>query len=152
MTSSHASGVETVFVTENKVNGLAFPSVPKAIVIFGLGYGVQALREVAWLARRRLIYWGDLDTHGFAMLAKLRGHWAHTESMLMDDVTLLTHRWAWGQEPEKQRWLGELSHLATSEQIVFDGLRQDRWGVRVRLEQERISFHALEQVVANLRG
>ncbi|WP_353620190.1 Wadjet anti-phage system protein JetD domain-containing protein [Thalassotalea sp. G20_0] len=28
-----------MFITENKVNGLAFPPVADAIVIFGLGYG-----------------------------------------------------------------------------------------------------------------
>src|SRR5690606_26233791 len=32
--------VARVFITENRTNGLAFPSCPKSLVIFGLGYGI----------------------------------------------------------------------------------------------------------------
>jgi hypothetical protein len=143
-----APGVRRVFVTENKLNGLAFPPVPGAIVIFGLGHGVQLLGELAWLADRELAYWGDLDTHGFAMLARLRGHWPHTSSMLMDEATLLAHRPAWGQEPAARRWLQDLEGLTPGEQTVFDGLRQDRWGERVRLEQERVPLALVRQALA----
>lgn len=143
-------GVATVVVTENKVNGLAFPPLPGAIVIFGLGYGVQALREVPWLADRRLVYWGDLDTHGFAILAQLRGLWPQTASFLMDEATLLAHRAAWGQEPEAQRCLRELPELTAAERAAYEGLRTDAWGPRVRLEQERIAFGAVEAAVRHL--
>jgi hypothetical protein len=133
-------GVETVYVTENKVNGLAFPRASGAIVVFGLGYGIQALAEVPWLAGRRLVYWGDLDTHGFAILARLRARWPQVASVLMDEATLLGHRALWGQEPEAQRCLEPLPLLTARERAVYDGLREDRWGARVRLEQERLPF------------
>lgn len=144
-----APGVETVFVTENKVNGLAFPATPGAIVIFGLGYGVRALGELPWLASRRVLYWGDLDTHGFAILAALRERWPHVESLLMDEETLLTHRRAWGQE-DATRALADQPQLRESERDVFDGLRQDRWGERVRLEQERLAYGWVKQSVEAL--
>jgi hypothetical protein len=51
-----------VYITENEVNGLAFPAVPEGIVIFGLGYGVEILSTVQWLRERDLFYWGDIDT------------------------------------------------------------------------------------------
>lgn len=144
--------VDTVFVTENKVNGLAFPPAPRAIVVFGLGYGVQALREVPWLATRRLVYWGDLDTHGFAILAQLRAIFPHTVSLLMDEATLLAHRQAWGQEPEARRCLRDLAGLSAEEQAVFEGLRTDAWGARVRLEQERLTFGWVARAVADARA
>ena len=45
--------VERVFITENEINGLAFPGVPGSLVIFGLGYGLDRLSEVRWLHRSR---------------------------------------------------------------------------------------------------
>ncbi|HGG59191.1 MAG TPA: hypothetical protein ENK26_04645, partial [Gammaproteobacteria bacterium] len=76
-----------VFITENDINGLAFPALADSLVIFGLGYGLDALRDIPWLARRELYYWGDIDTHGFAMLDQLRGRHPHARSLLMDEAT-----------------------------------------------------------------
>lgn len=50
--------VDRVFITENKVNGLAFPEARNALVIFGLGYGVQLLKDVPWLSACQINYWG----------------------------------------------------------------------------------------------
>ncbi|HTF44517.1 MAG TPA: DUF3322 domain-containing protein, partial [Terriglobales bacterium] len=61
-----------VFITENKINGLAFPAMADALVIFGLGYGLARLSEAEWLQTKTLYYWGDIDTHGFAILDRLR--------------------------------------------------------------------------------
>lgn len=136
-------GARTVFVTENKINGLCFPQVPCALVIFGLGYGIEMLAEVGWLKEKRIVYWGDIDTHGFAILSRIRGYFPHTESLLMDRDTLETHRDLWGQEDEKKRFLGALSNLTEPEQALFSDLKTDRLGPAVRLEQERIGFSCL---------
>jgi hypothetical protein len=37
-------------------------------------------------------YWGDLDTHGFAILHSLRAWLPQTQSFLMDRQTLAEHR------------------------------------------------------------
>jgi len=130
--------VERVFITENETNFLAFPQVTQAIVVFGAGYGWEALARAAWLHRCRLHYWGDIDTHGFAILDQLRSNFPHAASLLMDRETLLAHRSHWGEEPEPARH--DLSRLTNDEQAVYDDLRFDRIQPRLRLEQERVGF------------
>src|SRR5690606_8203025 len=52
--------LERVFITENETNFLAFPDTARAIVIFGAGYGWEALARADWLHRCPLHYWGDI--------------------------------------------------------------------------------------------
>ncbi|MDT8439830.1 MAG: DUF2220 family protein [Wenzhouxiangellaceae bacterium] len=130
----------TVFITENEINGLAFPPHPSAIVIFGLGYGLDRLAQVDWLAERRIYYWGDIDTHGFAILNRLRHHLPQAESLLMDRATLDAHRPMWTREPKDRRFTGQLDRLTHSERQLFETLRDDVIDERIRLEQERIRF------------
>lgn len=52
----------TVFVVENLQTGLAFEEFPGAVVLMGLGYGVNVLGCLPWLAEAQSVYWGDLDT------------------------------------------------------------------------------------------
>lgn len=139
--------VERVFVTENQTNFLAFPPAAAAMVVFGAGYGWEALARAAWLHRCRLHYWGDIDTHGFAILDQLRGYFPYAASFLMDRQTLLAHRLHWGQEPDPARH--DLSRLTPAEAAVHDDLRFDRHQPRLRLEQERVGFG---WVNARLRG
>jgi hypothetical protein len=139
--------VERVFVTENETNFLAFPPAACALVVFGAGYGWEALARAAWLHRCRLHYWGDIDTHGFAILDQLRGCFPHVASFLMERETLLAHRLHWGEEPEPARH--GLYRLTTDEAAVYDDLRFDRLQPRLRLEQERVGFGWLNE---RLRG
>src|SRR5690606_22447212 len=71
-----------VFITENRTNGLAFPDSPRSLVIFGLGYGLDRLGEVPWLRETEVWYWGDIDTHGFGILNRLRATLPHARSFL----------------------------------------------------------------------
>ncbi|WP_142805223.1 DUF3322 domain-containing protein [Tepidiphilus sp. J10] len=130
--------IERVFITENETNFLAFPAVAGSIVVFGAGYGWEALARAAWLHRCQLLYWGDIDTHGFAILDQLRGHFPRAVSFLMDRETLLAHRPHWGEEPEPVRH--DLPRLTPGEAAVYDDLRFDRHQPRLRLEQERVGF------------
>jgi hypothetical protein len=140
--------IDKVFITENKVNGLAFPTVNNAIVIFGLGYGIQSLKQVSWLNTCQIHYWGDIDTHGFAILSQLRGYFTKVKSMLMDEVTLLACKEFWGQEPvhksHKAEWLANLNE---KEQTLYNNLKQNKYQACLRLEQERIPFSLLVQVL-----
>ena len=95
-------------------------------------------RKVEWLQRCRIHYWGDIDTHGFAILDQLRSQFNHVESFLMDRTTLLAFESQWGKE-EKQT-LRDLPNLTIDERMVFDELRDNRIGENLRLEQERIGF------------
>jgi hypothetical protein len=141
-------GAGTVFITENKINGLSFPPVSDALIIFGLGYGIEILSEIEWLKNKSLYYWGDIDTHGFAMLSQIRGYFPQTRSLLMDTGTFLEHRHLWGSENTARRFTGHLENLSVAESQLFSELKDDRWGDRVRLEQERISYSRLLQTVA----
>ncbi|WP_299729340.1 DUF3322 domain-containing protein [uncultured Endozoicomonas sp.] len=142
------TGVSTVFITENKVNGLAFPPVADAMVIFGLGYGIRSLSSIHWLKQKNMIYWGDIDTHGFAILSRLRQHFPETRALLMDQSTLLQHQHLCVEEPEDKRFLGELAHLTSDEQQLFAELKSNLHGKNLRLEQERIGFGWLMEALS----
>ncbi len=144
--------VERVFITENEINGLAFPDVPGSLVIFGLGYGLDRLSEVRWLHERALSYWGDIDTYGFHILDRLRVLFPAAQSFLMDRETLLEHAPLWVRESNP--YDGELVRLTSAEHALYDDLRHNRLGERVRLEQERIAYGWLEQALSSpsLRG
>ena len=142
--------VERVFITENETNFLAFPALPRALVVFGAGYGWEALARAAWLQRCQLHYWGDIDTHGFAILDQLRGQFPHAASMLMDMDTLLAHRAHWGAEPEPVRH--DLPRLTPAEAAVYNALRFDQLQPRLRLEQERVGFGCLRALLARMRA
>lgn len=129
-----------VFITENKINGLSFPNIKNAMVIFGLGYGVESLKNVKWLENRELIYWGDIDTHGFAILSQIRGYFSHIESMLMSDEVIEKFRHLAVKESLSKRFLGELNNLTQEEYEVFEKLKENVYGEAFRIEQERIGF------------
>ena len=148
--ASLAPPVTTVFITENEINFLAFPNVPEAMVLFGAGYGFATLTAAHWLQEKNILYWGDIDTHGFAILSQLRGFFPNTVSFLMDRETLLAHRQLWGVEPQPQT--GILPRLTTDEQTLYDELRQQTWGGSVRLEQEKIGFRFLAAALHKLRS
>jgi hypothetical protein len=143
--------VGRVFITENETNFLAFPRVTGAIVIFGAGYGWEALARARWLERPAMHYWGDIDTHGFAILDQLRGCFEHVRSFLMDRGTLNAHEVHWGEEPEQLTH--DLPRLTEEEQALFDDLRDNRIRRGLRLEQERVGFQwvmaALGRLVEN---
>jgi hypothetical protein len=127
-----------VFITENETNFLAFPPASGSIVIFGAGYGWETLARAQWLARCAVHYWGDIDTHGFAILDRLRSHFDHVSSFLMDRDTLTAHEVHWGEEPDQM--LQDLPRLLSDERALFDDLRDNRIRRNLRLEQERIGF------------
>jgi hypothetical protein len=130
--------VQRVFITENEINFLAFPPLERSLVIFGAGYGFESLAAADWLRTRQIHYWGDLDTHGFAILDQLRASFPHAASLLMDQETLLVHSLYWGHEPRPET--RPLPRLSDVERALYDDLRQNRWGEHLRLEQERIGF------------
>jgi hypothetical protein len=73
------------------------------MVVFGLGYGLERLADVEWLRQVEVHYWGDIDTHGFGILNRLRARLPDAHSFLMDRSTLEAHRALWGQEPAESR-------------------------------------------------
>ena len=142
------SQVRRVFMVENEINYLSFPQVSQSILIFGSGYGFDALKQARWLADCEIYYWGDLDTHGFAILNQLRAQFPQVQSFLMDESTLLAHRISWGREPKQET--KDLQYLDKEEARVYDILRSHTLADNLRLEQERISFTCLTQAVQKI--
>lgn len=136
-----------VFITENEINFLAFPPLADALVIFGSGYGFEQLRALSWLHQRQLWYWGDIDTHGFAILDQLRAHFPQTQSWLMDRETLFAFEPLWGTETDQ--CTRDLPRLTLPETALYQDLRDNRIRPGLRLEQERIGFN---WVVERLRA
>lgn len=134
-----------VYVIENDVTYLAFPPVDDAVAVFGEGYAVSALEQLGWLAERELIYWGDIDTHGFAILDRLRRCFPHARSMLMDRATLLEHEGQWVEETSPH--VASLDRLQPEEAELYGDLVEDVLGRSVRLEQERVSYSAIERAI-----
>ena len=130
--------IRRVIITENELNGLVFPPIPEAIVIFGLGFGIERLAQIPWIRNNDIWYWGDIDTHGFAILDQLRGILPQTRSFLMDSVTLLAHRDQWVTESTQER--RPLDRLTAEESDVYRGLLEYRWADKLRLEQERVPY------------
>lgn len=153
VTSDAFSGLEPVsaniFITENEINFLAFPAVAESMVVFGGGYGFEMLADVRWLRRKNIYYWGDIDTHGFAILDQLRLYFPAAASFLMDRTTLLAHRKYWGRE--EKPIVRELPRLTDEERELYGNLCSERFGRKLRLEQERVGYRWVGDKLAELK-
>lgn len=125
---------ERVLVLENKEGLHALPDLPGTVAVHGSGYAVHELAALPWLATSNVIYWGDLDTHGFAILDRFRAHVPHVESFLMDRNTLAAWRDLTVPEPAPSSQIP--TRLTSLEAEVFTQLREEG----LRLEQERIPW------------
>ncbi len=137
-----------VIVTENEINFLALPPMQGTIAIFGAGYGFEDLVLARWIEHCRLHYWGDIDTHGFAILDEFRSHFASVQSFLMDRETFLTFRPLWVSEPSPT--CRSLDRLDRTEGLLYEDLRNDTYGRSLRLEQERIAFGWIREALSAL--
>ncbi|MED5803349.1 Wadjet anti-phage system protein JetD domain-containing protein [Gordonia sp. Z-3] len=133
----------SVLVIENEITYLSVDVPEDGMVLWGKGFEVDRIGRLPWLADVPILYWGDLDTHGFAILDRLRAWLPQTESVLMDRETLMSHRdrWVTEQRPASS----DLTHLTHSEHDLYTDLVSDALGERVRLEQERIDWSWVRQ-------
>jgi hypothetical protein len=146
--ASQVFDVDRVFLVENEVSFLAFPSARRSLLIFGGGYAVSRVGQLDWLRNIPLHYWGDIDTHGFRILDLLRSRFPDARSMLMDRATLLAHEDHWDREPSPVN--AHLQHLTADEAALYRDLVEDVFGPAVRLEQERISYPRIAAAVGAL--
>ena len=124
---------QKVFIIENQMCYLSFPQVPNSVAIFGEGFKSRISRHLPWLKNADLFAWFDLDAAGFEMLNMLRGHYSHTQSLLMNIPTIRRYSsFAVENEQAKQK---DLPCLTNEERQTYNYLVSQR----LRLEQERIS-------------
>ena len=129
-----------ILIVENLETMLAMPPAQGWVVLHGSGFAVDVVGALSWVRSRPVLYWGDLDSHGFAILHRLRSTHANVTSVLMDTGTLMQHRDLWVTEPAPA--VGTYPTLTESESSTMLRLREEG---NVRLEQERIPWgYALE--------
>lgn len=143
-----AAGLDLPFerglVVENLQTGLALGDYRGTVAILHLGYHVEVLGRLPWLHKlSSCYYWGDIDTHGFAILDRARRHLPSLQSILMDETTLLAHRDLWSFEPNQRAWT-ELEGLRAVEKELFRKLCENVWAPGVRMEQERLAWSYCE--------
>ncbi|WP_053383036.1 Wadjet anti-phage system protein JetD domain-containing protein [Leucobacter celer] len=134
--------VSRLLIVENEITFLSAPVPERSIVLWGRGYeaGSPAALELFTDVSERgdAYYWGDLDTHGFEILSRVRSHLPRVRSVLMDRETLLAHEQRWVTEPSPTN--RALPGLTDTETELYSDLVTDRLGHAVRLEQERIDW------------
>lgn len=133
-----------VYVFENLESVVAMPDVAGAVVVHGSGYAVDRLGRIPWIRDGLIVYWGDLDSNGFAILNRLRSHCSDVQTVLMDEDVLIEHRDLWVPEPTPAT--GEFSYLLPEERAVVARLHVLG---DVRLEQERLTW---PMCIEQLRG
>lgn len=134
-------------IVENKVSFLTVPHVPGRLTMWGEGRGAaEMLSWLPWLDQVEVLYWGDLDTHGFTILDSVRARAPHARSVLMDRETLLAHRPWWVEEPSQD--IRGLTNLTLAERDLYDALCAGTHGPRVRFEQELIPYDVVERALS----
>lgn len=109
---------------------------------------MNLLGRIPWLRHIQGRYWGDLDTHGFAILHRARTQLPYLTSILMDEATLMGCRDLWSTEACPYQGSG-LDRLTAAEQALLEALQNNHWDQNLRLEQERIAWPV---VCAALQG
>ena len=125
--------IHKVYIVENKMNMLTFPSIDNSIVVWGHGFGVDVMKDVEWMKIKKIYYWGDLDAHGFLILSEIRTHFPQVESFLMDRATF--DNFFEGDTGSQTTVEKELC-LTIEENEMFKYLKRNNY----RLEQEKIPF------------
>lgn len=121
----------TIVITENLMNLECLPSIPNGLGIFGQGGAATLLTQVGWLNDCAVLYWGDLDEHGFDILARLRSVYPKVRSVMMDAETLSDLCYLCGEGKKS----GEVpSNLTQHERTALEVIKKDN----LRLEQEKI--------------
>ncbi|RKD15160.1 hypothetical protein BCY91_06465 [Pelobium manganitolerans] len=135
-----------ILITENKMNFLTLPAMPSTVAVWsGGGFNVSYLKNVHWLTEKRILYWGDIDEHGFQILHQLRSYYLSTQSIMMDCKTFeyFSKFAVTGSRNKSER----LSLLNNEEHNLFEKLKQID---NNRLEQEKISQRYVEEYLKSL--
>lgn len=131
---------DRVFIIENKTsfsnifNFLTLPLMRRTIAIFGNGFQLVLLKDAKWLKEKQIIYWGDIDPHGFQILSQMRSYYPQTRSLMMDFETFNVFQEFVVQGSETN--VSHLDNLTPDEDMLFKHLLSSKQN---RLEQERIN-------------
>ncbi|WJY95363.1 hypothetical protein CFELI_08790 [Corynebacterium felinum] len=138
-----------IIMVENKLTFQALPDYPAtgAVAVWGEGYRAEKLVQIPEIQSLPVLYFGDLDHDGFAILSNIRRMHPNVTSFAMDSATLdLFREFAIEDRNYQPR---SYQHLTQEESRTLDALL----AANLRLEQERISFdHVLTHLQALLHN
>ncbi len=137
---------QRALVVENLETAYALPDFTATVAFVKLGNAVSLASQMPWMTDVPVVYWGDIDTHGFSILVQARKALGNVTSVLMDEATLREHLDRCVPEPAQTR-NADVSMLTAAETAVYSGLLAGTWGQSLRLEQERVEW---QFVVARL--
>ncbi|MGN1392851.1 MAG: Wadjet anti-phage system protein JetD domain-containing protein [Succinivibrionaceae bacterium] len=124
-----------ILVVENIQSGYMVPNFPDTTIIFGCGNNL-AWSTAKWLKQKDVLYWGDVDSWGFAMLERFRRNAGiDVKSIMMDKETIINHPKEMVHEPESTEVDLSSSFLTAMEIEAIQILKQSYLN---RLEQEKI--------------
>jgi len=139
-----------VFVLENRTNFsnifnfLTLPNLKESIAIFGEGFQIGLLKNAIWLSDKQIVYWGDIDAHGFQILSQIRGYFPQTRSCMMDFETFNAFKDLSITGVDTK--VSELNHLNPEEHQLFTYLLNQE--EKNRLEQEKIPHsYAMKKIL-----
>lgn len=144
----------TVLVVENRDSRLWFPPLADAVVVEGGGRAAASLLAgIPWIRRaENIVYWGDLDSDGFAILDHFRRMMAvpaddgspgrDVASILMDAVALRRYEPLGVSTDQDGRPIppssAHLEGLSTDERAAYHAVATAGPAPFRRIEQERI--------------
>lgn len=137
--------LKQVLIVENKTTlytTLTLPNMDKTIAIFGQGNAVTNIQNAKWLNEITVLYWGDIDAHGFEILSRIRKHFRHTKSVLMDKITFEKF---FENDSGKPTTDTTTLNLTQNESELYNLLKTNNW----RLEQEKIPFDYVNRHFCN---
>lgn len=133
--------VTRVFIIENEIVYLTFPLDKNSLIIFGSGFQVKMLEKASWLKEKKILYFGDLDEHGFEMLALARSIFPNLKSFLMNEETYNTFS-NYAVVGKEASSIYD-SYLSCDELKLLTRLRANK--AKSRLEQERIPLSYIKK-------
>jgi hypothetical protein len=123
-----------VLIVENRINLLTLPPCSHSLALWGEGHAVVEFRTLPWLSDADVIYWGDIDVEGFAILSSLRATFPHVRSLHMDEETIDCFPQFHGNGTGRTPPVPPL--LTPAERAAFERCCREN----LRLEQERVPF------------
>ncbi|MCH9731932.1 MAG: hypothetical protein K0U84_20035 [Actinomycetia bacterium] len=148
---------ELVLIIENlKFGSSIIEDLDGAAIIYGLGAAATIVCELSWATTApAVIYWGDIDRAGLAILAGLRRSGVEATSVLMDSETLDRYKTAWHDTAAQIHSDNEIPiGLTSTEGALYNRLNEYHrsTGRELQLEQEHIPRHAVIEALAALRN
>jgi hypothetical protein len=134
---------KNLVIVENENCRHQLPQLSDTIAILGAGLNL-AWMKAAWLAQKKIAYWGDLDTWGLSMLARARQHQPSLTPLLMTQEVFDAAAPTKAVTENVHASATPPTELTPAEQSLFYYLSQQTKG---RLEQEFIERDKVMQVI-----